>query len=116
VDYWTFYNKFYKWFFVFVYMTICQSCGVVLETNQFGTEEDGSKNQEYCFHCYRDGNFTFKGSFEDFLEKQIDISIENFGISEDEARKHAKEKLPLLNRWINESEKDNEDEEFDFLE
>ena len=31
---------------------ICQSCAMPIDESTFGTEADGSKNQEYCHYCY----------------------------------------------------------------
>lgn len=41
-------------------MSLCQSCGMPLrhDPNQGGTNKDGSKNNEYCSFCYKDGAFT----------------------------------------------------------
>ena len=37
----------------------CQSCGMPMTADeQFGRNVDGSKNEEYCSYCYRDGAFT----------------------------------------------------------
>ena len=37
----------------------CQSCGMpITSEEQFGRNADGSKNEEYCSYCYRDGAFT----------------------------------------------------------
>lgn len=34
----------------------CQSCGMPLQKNEeLGTNHDGSKNEEYCCYCYKDG-------------------------------------------------------------
>ena len=34
----------------------CQSCGMPLsEASHFGTNADGSRNEEYCTFCYRAG-------------------------------------------------------------
>ena len=36
----------------------CQSCGMPLQKNEeLGTNHDGSKNEEYCCYCYKDGAF-----------------------------------------------------------
>ncbi len=38
--------------------TLCQSCGMPLENPEFlGTENDGSRNEEYCLSCYVDGSY-----------------------------------------------------------
>ncbi|MDR2897495.1 MAG: zinc ribbon domain-containing protein [Spirochaetaceae bacterium] len=37
----------------------CQSCGMPLETvGVIGTNADQSKNEDYCFYCFKDGAFT----------------------------------------------------------
>ena len=35
----------------------CQSCGMPLTNEVLGTNADGSKNEEYCMYCYKDGKF-----------------------------------------------------------
>lgn len=38
--------------------TYCQSCGMQLDNPDLqGTEKDGSKSDEYCKYCYRNGDF-----------------------------------------------------------
>ncbi len=37
---------------------MCESCGMPLKDAVKGTEPDGSKNDQYCVHCYADGAFT----------------------------------------------------------
>jgi hypothetical protein len=43
-------------------MMFCQSCGMPLEKSvkgeDFGTNADGAKNNDYCAYCYKDGKFT----------------------------------------------------------
>jgi hypothetical protein len=37
----------------------CQSCAMPMEKEgQFGTNADGSKNDEYCSYCFKNGKFT----------------------------------------------------------
>ena len=50
-----------KWYFCYL-KTIhtmetkfCQSCGMPLTPEILGTNADGSKNEEYCIYCYKDG-------------------------------------------------------------
>lgn len=38
-------------------MKICQSCGMPMQEDQYGTNQDGSKNDMYCCYCYKDGAF-----------------------------------------------------------
>ena len=49
---------------------ICQSCAMPLTSDDmFGTNADGSINEDYCKWCYTDGEFTYKdkASLIDFL-------------------------------------------------
>ena len=39
-------------------MRFCQSCGMPLTDEVLGTNADGSKSEEYCIYCYKDGAFT----------------------------------------------------------
>lgn len=38
-------------------LKICQSCGMPMQENQYGTEKDGSVNDTFCCYCYKDGEF-----------------------------------------------------------
>lgn len=36
----------------------CHSCAMIIDEDGYGTNEDGTKNREYCNHCYQNGVFT----------------------------------------------------------
>lgn len=46
----------------------CQSCGMPLTNEILGTNADGSKNEDYCIYCYKDGAFTGDFSMEQMVE------------------------------------------------
>ena len=47
----------------------CQSCGMPLQKNEeFGTNHDGSKNEEYCCYCYKDGAFTMDCTMDQMID------------------------------------------------
>ncbi len=97
-------------------MTVCQSCGMLIESSDdYGTEKDNSKNQEYCAQCYQKGKFVLNLSYGDFLEKQIELQTRMLGISPVEVEKTLKQILPTLLRWRNNSLKENNFED-DYLE
>jgi hypothetical protein len=79
---------------------VCQSCGMPMTKLQdYGTNPDGSKNQEYCTYCFQDGNFTLPDiTLEQMIEKLVPMH-DQMGITEEEARKMANENLPKLKRW-----------------
>ena len=79
---------------------ICQSCAMPLTSQEFkGTNKDNSKNEEYCKFCFQDGEFTFKGTFEEFIKKQIEIAKTKLDMSEEKASEMANNMLPKLKRW-----------------
>lgn len=47
---------------------ICQSCGMPLTEEILGTNADGTKNEEYCVYCYKDGAFTGDFTMEQMAE------------------------------------------------
>jgi hypothetical protein len=64
-----------------------------------GTNADGSKNQDYCQFCFKDGKFTDEGiSMEQKIEKMVNMA-KQMNIPEDNARKMAQNILPKLKRW-----------------
>jgi hypothetical protein len=81
-------------------MDICQSCGMPLQNEEdFGTNENGSKNLEYCHFCFQKGRFTDEGiTMEEKIEKNIKIA-KNMGMSEEKAREMATNTIPNLKRW-----------------
>ena len=80
---------------------ICQSCGMPMQKEEdFGTNTDSTKNDEYCRFCYRDGKFTDEGiTMEQKIDKLVGIAVEQMNIPEDKARVHANEIIPTLKRW-----------------
>lgn len=80
----------------------CQSCGMPLtsNSNEYGTNKDGSSNTEYCIYCYKDGAFTSDCTMEQMIESCIPFTLEAHPeISSDEARKMVTDFIPTLSRW-----------------
>lgn len=46
----------------------CQSCGMPLSDETLGTHADGSKSEDYCIYCYKDGAFTGDFTMEEMAE------------------------------------------------
>ena len=66
----------------------------------YGTNADGSKNEEYCKYCFENGAFTFDGTMEEMIEVCVPHMAEaNPGMSAEEARKAMLEWFPTLKRW-----------------
>ena len=49
-------------------MKFCQSCGMPLTEEVLGTNADGSKNEDYCIYCYRDGRFLQDCTMDEMIE------------------------------------------------
>lgn len=49
-------------------MKFCQSCGMPLNEQVLGTNSDGSRNEDYCIYCFKDGAFTMECSMDEMIE------------------------------------------------
>lgn len=58
-------------------MKLCQSCGMPLTDNILGTNADGSKSEDYCIYCYKDGAFTGDFNMEQ-MAKYCSIFVEEY--------------------------------------
>ncbi len=80
----------------------CQSCGLPMKKDpqNGGTNNDGSKNTEYCSYCYKDGEFV--GNFKTAKEMQ-DFCVQK--MNEDGMPKFIAwiftRSIPKLRRWKN---------------
>ncbi len=82
----------------------CQSCGMPLTEDILGTNADGSKNEEYCIYCYKDGAFTGDYTMEemaDFCAQFVDDYNKHTGksLSREEYKNELLKFFPLLKRW-----------------
>ena len=80
----------------------CQSCGmpVSAEFKNFGSQADGTAKIDYCYLCFKDGDFV---NPEQTLEEMIVSSIENMsgeiGMPLAQAEALATSFIPTLKRW-----------------
>ena len=81
-------------------LKICQSCGMPMQEEQYGTEKDGSKNDSYCCYCYKDGAFTANSTMEEMVEFCAPFEVEG-GRAKDleEAKEQLMQYFPTLERW-----------------
>ena len=49
-------------------MRFCQSCGMPLSHEVLGTNADGSKNDDYCIYCYKNGKFLQDCTMDEMIE------------------------------------------------
>ena len=87
-------------------MKHCQSCGVPIDCKEvtFGTNADGSANEDYCCYCFKDGAFDdFDGTvktMEDMINVCVPHMVEGGGAPDEAAaRAMLEEMLPQLKRW-----------------
>lgn len=79
----------------------CQSCGMPMDTEEavWGTNADGSQNEEYCSYCYQDGKFNADMSMEEMIEICVPPMTESTGMEPDKAREMMRSFMPTLKRW-----------------
>ena len=82
----------------------CQSCGMTLTDDVLGTNADGSKNEEYCIYCYKDGAFTGDFTMEEMAEfctQFVDEYNKNTGqnLTREEYKLMLLQYYPSLKRW-----------------
>ncbi len=80
---------------------ICQSCAMPLgNADLYGTNADGSKNEDYCTYCYQNGTFTSEQTMGEMIETCIPfISKGDPYPDEETARKAMNAYFPELKRW-----------------
>ena len=80
----------------------CQSCGMPLGDHQelYGTEKDGSLNQDYCIYCYKDGSFLGEMTMAEMIEACIPFTLEAHpGMTREAAKAEMESYFPRLKRW-----------------
>lgn len=81
-------------------MSRCQSCGMPLEDdNKKGTNSDGSKNDEYCVFCFKNGKFTQDLTMEQMKDYAIGKLVDRVKMDKEKATALVNETLPKLKRW-----------------
>ena len=84
--------------------SFCQSCGIPLTDELLGTNTDGSKNEEYCIYCYKDGAFTSDCTMDEMIEfcaQFVDEVNKNMPkpLTKEEYKQMMREFFPTLKRW-----------------
>lgn len=79
----------------------CQSCGMPMaKPEDFGTNADGSRNEQYCTYCFQAGEFTAPDmTMEQMIEHVAAIGADKLGMAEDAAKQMAEQVIPKLKRW-----------------
>ena len=82
----------------------CQSCGMPLTEELLGTNADGSKNEDYCIYCFKDGKFTQDCTMDEMIEfcaQFVDEVNKNMPkpMTRDEYKDMMRQYFPTLKRW-----------------
>lgn len=79
----------------------CQSCGMPMKSSEdFGTNADSSRNEEYCTHCFQNGEFTEpEMTMEQMIEKVTGFMVSHMNMPEKEVKEIVKTFIPKLKRW-----------------
>lgn len=76
---------------------ICQCCGMPLEDEMIGLDQDGFLNENYCKWCYADGTYTYNN-----MDELVDVCVQHMAndtFPEEQVRAYMKELLPTLDYW-----------------
>jgi len=93
----------------------CQSCGMPLRFDveeYLGTNTDGSRSDEFCFYCLKDGHYTVDVSMPEMVDIWVKYAKEYNGYSgtsytPQTLRTVLNKRLPTLNRWRQKQETQN---------
>lgn len=81
-------------------LKICQSCGMPMQEEQYGTNQDGSRNEKYCCYCFKDGAFAQDCSLEEMIDFCAPFEVEGGRAKTlEEAKGMLREYFPTLERW-----------------
>jgi len=79
----------------------CQSCGMPMESPDcFGTNVDKAKNNEYCCHCFQNGEFVDTNmTMEEMIDLSASIMAEKTEMPEAKTKEICWSFIPKLKRW-----------------
>lgn len=77
----------------------CQSCGMILTPESYGTDAAGNPTDRYCKWCYEDGTYTYETTMDEMIEDCAPRLAKNTGMTPDEAVSLMGAVLPQLERW-----------------
>lgn len=84
---------------------ICQSCGMPMESEeQYGRNADGTKNEDYCCYCYKDGVFAQQCGMEEMADFCAPFEVEGGRAkTKEEAKEGLMQYFATLKRWKKEA-------------
>ncbi|MDD1673012.1 MAG: zinc ribbon domain-containing protein [Methanomicrobiales archaeon] len=80
---------------------LCQSCArPLIREKDFGTNADGTRNEDYCSLCYQKGAFTQPAMTQgEMIENVANQIILRTGMPRSSAEEIARSVIPTLKRW-----------------
>jgi len=80
---------------------VCQRCAMPMESAEnFGTNADGSKNEDYCCYCYENGAFLYpNATMEQVIEACLPHVVPDVFADEATAKAAMNEHFPTLKCW-----------------
>jgi hypothetical protein len=83
----------------------CQSCGMPMTAPEhFGTNQDGSVNNDYCAYCFKEGSFTQEMTMDEMISHCAQF-VDEFNkdseqkLTKEQAISQMKQFFPQLKRW-----------------
>lgn len=88
----------------------CQSCGMPLNDGHFGTNADGSSNEDYCIYCYKTGHFTQNFTMTQMIEFCLQFLDQwntqaGLNLTAIQAKEQMLKYFPHLKRWKKKDER-----------
>jgi hypothetical protein len=78
----------------------CQSCGMPLGEEYYGTNEDNTYSEDYCKYCFMKGKFTQPHlTCDEMIKESANHMIRELKMPHTEAIKLATLFIPTLKRW-----------------
>ena len=77
----------------------CESCGMMLAPEEYGTDVHDSADSHYCKWCYQQGEYTYETTMDAMIEDCAPRLAESTGMTRDEAVSLMGAVLPHLKRW-----------------
>lgn len=80
---------------------LCQSCArPLIRSSDFGTNDDGTRNEEYCAQCFKNGSFTDPDIPLSTMVNIVALAVmEKTGMPATRAMEITWSVLPSLARW-----------------
>lgn len=77
----------------------CQSCGMPITEDIYGTDADGKLNTEYCKFCYEEGNFKQDFTMQEMIDFCIPLVVQSTDMDEQSVTIMLNKFIPQLKRW-----------------